>query len=95
MSPLNGPAALPGGIQRKERRSAPFPLDDARERQDELRTNPRVPWEGLRPLRGGEVQLYDRGRRPVNPARVWRFVRTEVSTIVRRLRSAVYPAWRE
>lgn len=53
--------------------------------------NPEIPWKGLRPLRRDVAHPYDKGRPPVSPDRVWRFVRDEVPRIVRRLRSATYP----
>lgn len=53
--------------------------------------NPEIPWKGLRPLRRDVAHPYDKGRPPVNPDRVWRFVRDEVPRIVRRLRLAAYP----
>ncbi len=56
------------------------------------RANPGIPWKGLRPLRRDVAHPYDGGRPPVNPERVWRFVRDDVPRIVRKLRSATYPA---
>lgn len=52
--------------------------------------NPSVPWKGLRPLRRDVAHPYDAGRPPVDPDRVWRFVRDEVPKIVRRLRAAEF-----
>ena len=55
------------------------------------RENPTIPWKGLRPLRRDVAHPYDGGRPPVNPDRVWRFVRDEVPNIVKKLRTAKYP----
>ena len=56
------------------------------------RANPGIPWKGLRPLRRDVAHPYDGGRPPVNPERVGRFVRDDVPRIMRKLRSATYPA---
>lgn len=55
------------------------------------RANPAIPWKGLRPLRRDVAHPYDKGRAPVSPDRVWKFVRDEVPRLVRQLRSATFP----
>lgn len=52
--------------------------------------NPSIPWKGLRPLRREVAHPCDAGRPPVDPERVWRFVRDDVPKIVRKLKAAEY-----
>ncbi|MCI4334775.1 MAG: DUF86 domain-containing protein [Thermoplasmata archaeon] len=55
------------------------------------RSNPDVPWKSLRPLRREVAHPYDVGRPPIDPDRVWQFVRLDIPRIAQKLRRAKFP----
>ncbi len=53
--------------------------------------NPRLPWDQLRELRRGLAHPYDARGDSAYIEQTWRFARTDLPAIVRRLRSVKFP----